>query len=89
MAFGAVSVTTSATRIVENNAKRSNLTISNASFVDVFIGPDNTVTTANGIPLHGAQTRDQDKIAEGWQGDVWGIVETGTADVRFWETESS
>jgi len=90
MAFNTVTVTTTATLIIAANAQRRNLTIVNTSLsAIVYIGPDATITTSNAIPLYQNQTRDQDKIAEGYQGDVYGIVGSSTADVRYWETTSS
>jgi len=90
MSFNTVTVTTAATEIVAANEQRRNLTIVNTSLsAIVYIGPDSTITTSNAIPLYQNQTRDQDKIPEGWLGPVFGIVGAGTADVRFWETESS
>ncbi len=88
MAFNNVSVGTSATLIVAANTKRRNLSVTNnSSSTDVFIGPDTTITTSNAIPLYTFSTRDQDRIPEGWQGPVYGIVASGTADVRYWEVE--
>lgn len=90
MAYNTVTVTDSATQIIAANAKRRNLTIVNTDLSKiVYIGPDNSITTSNAIPLYQNQTRDQDRIAEGWQGPVFGIVGSGTANVRYWETESS
>lgn len=90
MAYNTVSVSDSATLIVAANEQRRNLTIVNTSLsVIVYIGPDSSITTSNAIPLYQNQTRDQDRIPEGYQGDVYGIVGSGTADVRYWEVESS
>lgn len=90
MAYNSVTVTTSATLIVAANTKRRNLTVVNTDLSSiVYIGPDDSITTSNSIPLYQNQTRDQDRIPEGWQGPVYGIVASGTADVRYWETESS
>jgi hypothetical protein len=89
MGYGTKTVTTTATLIVDANTKRRNLTVVNTSLsAIVYIGPDTSITTSNAIPLYQNQTRDQDRIAEGWQGPVYGIVASGTADVRYWETES-
>ena len=90
MSFGTVTVTNSATLIVAANTRRRNLTIVNTSgSQDVFIGPDDTITSSTGLPLYSFSTRDQDIIPEGWQGTVYGITASGTADVRYWETEGS
>ncbi len=87
MSYGSTTVTTTATQIIASNTKRKNLTIANTSdSYIVYIGPDSSVTTSNGIPLYENQTRDQDKIPEGYLGPVYGIVSSSTADVRYWET---
>lgn len=86
MAFNTVTVGTTATKIVDANSLRQSLLIENEGSVTVFLGPDNTVTTANGIGLRSCGT-----IAESNDGTkihmdaYWGIVESGTADVRYWE----
>ncbi len=90
MGYNTVTVTTSATEIVPANTQRRNVTVVNTSLsAIVYIGPDASITTSNAIPLYQNQTRDQDRVAEGWQGPIYGIVGSGTADVRYWETESS
>lgn len=86
MAFGSKTILTTATLIVPANCRRKSLSIANtSSSTIVYIGPDNTVTTNNGLPLYENQTRDTDKIAEGWIGDIYGIVSSGTVDLRYWE----
>lgn len=90
MAYNTVTVTNSVTLIVAANTKRRNLSIVNTSAsTDIFIGPDASITSSNALPLYSFATRDQDRIPEGWQGPVYGITASGTADVRYWETESS
>lgn len=87
MPYGPIIVSTSATLIVAANTRRKNLTIVNTSEgVPVYIGPDTAITTSNAIPLFETQTRDQDKISEGYLGPIYGIVSSGSANVRYWET---
>lgn len=84
---GNVSVGTAATLIIGANAARQELSLANYSASpDVFIGPDDTVTTSNGLPLLSSTELHRDRGHGTWLGDVWGIVATGTADVRFWQT---
>ena len=79
MSYGAVTVLTTATLIVPANTARRNLTVTNASASGIiYIGPDTSVATSNGIPLYEFQTRDQDKVPEGYCGPVYGIVSSGT-----------
>lgn len=90
MAYNTVSVGTSATLVVAANTQRRNLTVVNSSLTTIaYIGPDSSITTSNAIPLYQNQTRDQDKIPEGYQGDIYGIVASGSADFRYWETINS
>ena len=87
MAYNTVTVSDTATEIVPANTARRNVTIVNTEEAKiVYIGPDSSITTSNAIPLYETQTRDQDRIPEGYQGPIYGIVSTGTADVRYWET---
>jgi hypothetical protein len=89
MAYNAVSVGTTATLICAGNTKRQELTIVNASTsVDIFVGPDDSISAANGIPLYAQQRNDRWKGPGGsWLGDVYGITASGTADIRYWEVE--
>ena len=87
MAYNTVTVTTTATKIVADNANRKALMLTNSEEgLIVYIGPDSSITTANAIPLYETQTKDFTKNTPGYySGDVYGIVSAGTADVRYWE----
>lgn len=84
----AVTVTTTATRL--DTAEKSggvkpgsSIAIYNASASTVYIGMTSGVTTANGVPVAAASwgpSFDLDDEA------VYGIVASGTADVRVIET---
>ena len=86
MAFNTVTITTTATKIVSANPNRQSLLLSNTSAGTVYLGADNTVTTANGLPLvqDGTLTED-DGGSRMFMGEVWGIVGAGTSDLRYWE----
>ena len=90
MAYDTVTVTTAATPIVVANTMRKALTLVNTSEgTVVYIGPDASITTSNAIPLYETQTRENGKvISEAWLGPIYGIVGTGTADVRYWQVEA-
>ena len=89
MAYNTVTVSDTATEIVPANTKRRNVTLSNVdTSVTVYIGPDSSITTSNAIPLYAFQTRDDKFISEGYQGPIYGIVASGTVDVRYWEVEN-
>ena len=86
MAYNTVTVTTAATKIVDANSQRQSLIISNAGSVTVYIGPDDSVTTANGMPIVGYGNLSEDSGGTRMQmGPVYGIVGAGTVDVRYWE----
>ena len=86
MAYGSITVSTAATLVVLANCARRNLTMVNSSeSTVVYIGPDSSVTTSNGIPLYETQTTHKDTFPESFKGSVYGIVSSGTADVRYWE----
>lgn len=88
MSFGPITVGTDAILIVAANASRRNLTIVNNGIGDIYIGPNNTITTSTGVTLFGGSTRDQDIVPEGYKGDVWGIAGSNQ-NVRFWETDNA
>ena len=81
-----VTVTTTATEIVAPNSERQSLIIRNTSSGTVFLGKDDTVTTSNGTPLSRnevlTETNDGTRL---YMGSYYGIVSTGTSDVRVWE----
>jgi len=80
----AVSVTTDATEIVASNPQRVGLLVSNATNAEVFVGPTNAVTVDNGLVI-AAKGNFGDSGKFSWKGSMFGIVNDGTADVRFWE----
>lgn len=85
MSYGAKTITTSATLIIDGNCMRKGFFLLNNSTKTVFIGPDSSITTANAMPLLQYQHLSKDKVPEGWLGPIYGIVASGTSDVRYWE----
>ena len=87
MAYNTVTVTTAATEIVGAEPNRKALMLCNTeAAVLVYIGPDASVTTANGMPLYEFQHKEFTKNTPGyWSGPVYGIAASATADVRYWE----
>jgi len=85
----AVSVTTSATKMLAENYQRCAALIYHNGAQMLYWGTDNTLTIANGMPL--APGTDIKLESTGPQmsafyfGDIYGIVEAGTADVRVVE----
>ena len=86
MAFNTVTVTTSATLIIASNTNRKSLLIGNTSAGTVYLGDTTSVTTANGFPLpQNAQLSEDSGGTRMYMGAVYGIVASGTSDVRYWE----
>ena len=92
MAYGNISVATSATVIVAKSVSsppRIALLIKNNSSVVVYLGEDSSVTTSNGYPLQPGDQLMLDfagSIAPFFYRDaVYGRVASGTADVRYWQ----
>jgi hypothetical protein len=77
-AYGAVSVST-VTKVVSASGKTTSVSIQPTNG-DIYVGPDASVTTANGIKVtSGSVTTIGDHM-----GDVYAIASSGTVDVRYW-----
>ena len=86
--YGTKTIGATASVIVYANNSRRNLTIVNTdASVVLYIGPDDSVTTANGIPIYGRQSLTMDKISEGFAGAIYGIA-ASNIDVRYWENRN-
>lgn len=79
---GATTVGTSATLVRAARTTRVGLTLQNLGSVDVFWGTTNAVTTASGLKLAAGIAVEIDAR---YSGDVYAIVASGTADVRYFE----
>lgn len=84
----AVSVTTSATKLLDENTKRISFYMVNNSTTTTYIGADSTVTAANGIPIVSGGVMNEDQGFRLYKGPLYGIVSAGSADFRVWERES-
>lgn len=82
-AYGAVSIANTATDVIATDlVNRTMVLIQNVSNRDVFLGTNNSVTTANGIRLSAGSSIE----VEAGAGLNWhGITSSGTADVRYLE----
>lgn len=93
MGYGNVSVTTSATEILPENKRRTSFLIRNNGSGDVYWAFDNSVTTANGMPLKPGEFLNE-KIATDklsleqtlYTGSIYGIA-ASAQDVRWNETD--
>lgn len=89
MPYNVVTVTDSATLIIEQNTRRKDLNILNFSdTLIVYIGPDSNVTVLNGFPVYPNQGfSNKINIASHWKGPIYGVVAGGTSNVRYWEIQ--
>jgi len=83
--YGSVSVLDTATVILISNPSRRALVIQNSGAVTVYIGFDDQVTTANGIPITSGGSYINSGDGEGFKGSIYGIVATGPCDCRYQE----
>ena len=82
----AVTVGTTATQILPDNAERTSVYIENNDATEVlFLGEDATVTIVNGIAVAGGGLVVEDMGHRLHKGPWFGIVTVGTIDVRVWE----
>lgn len=82
--LSAPAITTSAVEIASTpQAGRTRILVQNLSNLDLFVGPDNTVTVATGIRIGKGATME---LPYGPDLNLWGIGDTGfVADVRVLE----
>jgi len=76
-----VSCGSAATQIAASRVYRSSIIIANYSNQTVFIGYGSDVTVTNGLPLAASASLTEER----WNGEIWGITESGSADVRVLE----
>lgn len=81
--YGSVTVGTSATQIELRKPHRVSFTIVNNSASTVYLGMDSTVTTSTGLPIVAGASFTEDYYI----GDLYAIVGSGTADLRYWIVE--
>lgn len=87
MIYGAVTITTEATQIIPANCDRKEIIITNNERRKVvYIGMDASVTVSTGTPFYENQSRGHARGFGSYLGPIYGIVASGTADVRYWET---
>jgi hypothetical protein len=79
--YGAKTVTTSAQLIAGARSSREQIAVQNLHATNLlYIGPDSSVTAANGIRIAAGAERIVDS-----RGDVYAIASAASTDVRFWE----
>lgn len=83
--YNTVTVTTTATQIMASNPLRKGCLITNTANATIYLGMDSSVTTSTGIPLAANATFNNAGTSDAWRGDIYGIIGSSTADIRFWE----
>ena len=84
VAYGAVSVSTSATelKVGASALDERKVIMIQAQGSSIYIGFDNAVTTSTGMELRKRQTI---TLEAGSEMTVYAIADSGTIDVRIWE----
>jgi hypothetical protein len=82
---GNVTVTTNPTLIIGANPNRRAIIISNNTNTSLYLSPDSSLTTANGIVVPALGHIEISADGEVFKGDIYGIVAASTNDVRYWE----
>jgi hypothetical protein len=85
--YNSVTVTTAATLIADVKNYRRGVIIFNGSNQTLFLGMDNKVTIANGMPVLANATFFNSGYLDLYRGAIYGIVTSSTADIRFWDWE--
>ena len=86
MSYGTITITTSPTLIVGPTSFRNSIIMSNVGSQPVYIGPDDSITTADGMPLYESAYWNHDTGGtKSYMGPYYGIVVSGTGEVRYWE----
>jgi len=82
---GSVTVTTTPTMILPGRGRRIGFIFQNRSGSEIFIGPDTSITITNTVSLlAGGYLNESAKVGL-FRGPIFGVVDSGTAEIRFWE----
>lgn len=83
--YGPMTITTDATEIVPSNPGRKGMLLFNNSTKVLYIGPDEFITKTNAIPVLPKATFSNAGQLAAFRGSIYGVVESGEANVRWWE----
>lgn len=84
MQYNTKSIANTATLIFSGNQARAGFILHNAGSQDIYLGGDSSVASSTGIPIAPGEKI----LADGssaYNGTLYGIVASGTADLRFME----
>lgn len=80
-----VTVTTAPTLIIPPNPARKGYGFVNNGTGNLYFGPDSSITTSNGMIVLTTGNVTDSGDQSSFKGSIYGVVSTGTADVRYWE----
>lgn len=86
-AYNSITITNVATLITAGKNFRRGTIIFNGGASAVYLGMDSAVTTSNGLPLLSNATFFNNGYLDLWRGPIYGVVASGTADIRYWDWE--
>ena len=69
------------------NCKRTSFYLLNNGAKQIYVGENNSITTANGFPIAAASQVSEDEGSNVWKGDLWAICDAldSPVEVRYWE----
>lgn len=88
MTYSSVTVTTNtAVLIVAQNTNRKSIIISNEGSSKVYLGYNSSITSASAVSIdaEGKFIEDDSGGHRVYLGDIYGVSEDSTNDVRYWE----
>lgn len=83
--YNAVTVTTTATKILDATPGRRGFVIANNVSNILYLGLDSSVTSSNGIQLMPQDKWDSAGEHSVFKGAIYGITSTSTMDARYWD----
>ena len=85
MGYGTVTVVTTTASVLNGNPQRISHIITNQGPSTVFLGPDTSLTTSNGIALASGSNLTEDSGGDKlYQGPIWAIS-VSESNLRYWE----
>lgn len=84
--FNTVTATTTAQKLIPSNDNRHSYMLINTGATTIYVGPTDSLTSANGIQLKQDVSLAEDGGFKSlYTGDIYVITASSTSDVRYWE----
>lgn len=84
--WGQITVQSVATLLRKANSKRKELVFTNSSSTTLFVGTNTEVTTDSG-DNPGYEVLPQGSFYGSYKGTLYGIIDSGTITITFWEED--